>query len=188
MNSDNTVNDQITDSTSLLNTIMLGASAPESMGMLDITSAETFGMSMYNAVSAQQNTQISASAAVTSACAKMLATQPAIAPVTESPEVNTTPPFMPLGPEKVIDSSQMLSEANTLTQDALKMLNDKDSTKEKNMADITKLVATLQGYLADSKKDQAEPDKNIDTKPDDKSKEPDNKSTTNTNQGDNGKK
>jgi hypothetical protein len=67
-----TVNDQITDSITQLNALLTGGSAAQSMGMLDITGTETLGMSMFNAITAQQNAQTSASAAATASCAKML--------------------------------------------------------------------------------------------------------------------
>lgn len=40
--------------------------------LIDVVMSETLGMSMHNAVTAQQNAQMSATAAVTAACAKML--------------------------------------------------------------------------------------------------------------------
>ncbi|KAF7765052.1 hypothetical protein PCIT_b1187 [Pseudoalteromonas citrea] len=67
-----TVNDQITDSITQLNALLTGGAAAQSMGMLDITGTETLGMSMFNAITAQQNAQTSASAAATASCAKML--------------------------------------------------------------------------------------------------------------------
>lgn len=67
-----TVNDQITDSITQLSALLTGGAAAQSMGMLDITGTETLGMSMFNAITAQQNAQTSASAAATASCAKML--------------------------------------------------------------------------------------------------------------------
>lgn len=42
------------------------------LGLLDTVMAETLGMSLHNAVMTQQNAQMSATAAVTATCAKML--------------------------------------------------------------------------------------------------------------------
>ncbi|MCF6459134.1 RebB family R body protein [Pseudoalteromonas sp. MMG024] len=67
-----TVNDQVTDAITQLNALLSGGAAAQSMGMLDVTGTETIGMSMFNAVTAQQNAQTSASAAATASCAKML--------------------------------------------------------------------------------------------------------------------
>lgn len=51
---------------------MLGQSAAQTQGLLDTVMAETLGMSMHNAVTAQHNSQMVASAAVTAACARMI--------------------------------------------------------------------------------------------------------------------
>jgi len=67
-----TVNDQITDSVSQSNAMVIGAAASEAMSLLDLVSAETLGMSMHNAVTAQQNAQMSTNASVTASCARML--------------------------------------------------------------------------------------------------------------------
>jgi len=69
------VNDQITDAVSQMNTLLIGGAPSQAMGMLDITGTETMGMGMFNAITAQQNAQTSASAAATASCAKMLQTQ-----------------------------------------------------------------------------------------------------------------
>lgn len=66
------VNDQITDAMTQINTHILGSAPAQSVGLLDITGAETIGMSMYNAITAQQNSQTAASASATATCAKIL--------------------------------------------------------------------------------------------------------------------
>lgn len=68
------VNDQITDALTQLNAHMLASAPSHSVGLLDVTGAETLGMSMYNAVTAQQNAQTSSSASATATCAKILQT------------------------------------------------------------------------------------------------------------------
>ena len=72
-----TVNDQITDSVNQLNTLLTATAPMQSMGMLDVTATESIGIQMLNAVTAQQNSQTSASAAVTASCAKMIQQQSA---------------------------------------------------------------------------------------------------------------
>ncbi|WP_394391691.1 RebB family R body protein [Shewanella woodyi] len=70
-----TVNDQVTDAVTQLNALLTGGAAPQSLSMVDIAGAESMGMSMFNAITAQQNSQTSASAAATASCAKMLKTE-----------------------------------------------------------------------------------------------------------------
>jgi hypothetical protein len=68
------VNDQIVESVADVVTLNSGHAPAQSAAMLDVVMAETMGMSMYNAVSRQQSSSMVGSAAVTSACAKMLQT------------------------------------------------------------------------------------------------------------------
>jgi hypothetical protein len=68
------VNDQITDSVSQMQMLLTGGAPSQAMGMLDIAGTETIGMSMFNAITAQQNSQTSAGAALNASCAKMLRT------------------------------------------------------------------------------------------------------------------
>ncbi|TBR41724.1 hypothetical protein CBF23_008930 [Marinomonas agarivorans] len=69
------VNDQVTDAVSQMNALLTGGAPSQAMGMLDVTGTETIGMGMFNAITAQQNAQTSASAATTASCAKMLRTE-----------------------------------------------------------------------------------------------------------------
>ncbi len=69
------VNDQVTDSVSQVNALLTGTSAGQSLGMLDVAGAETLGMSMFNAITAQQNSQTSSTASATATCARILQTQ-----------------------------------------------------------------------------------------------------------------
>ncbi|MCG7534138.1 RebB family R body protein [Pseudoalteromonas sp. OOF1S-7] len=82
-----TINDQITDSVNQVNTLLMGSAPMQSMGMLNVTASETIGMSMFNAVSAQQNAQTSASAAAAASCAKMLQQSPPPPTKKPTPEV-----------------------------------------------------------------------------------------------------
>jgi|GEM_PF-3323570 len=49
----------------------------QSTGLVDVTFAETLGLSMHNAVNAQLNAQMAASSSVTSACTRILSSEPA---------------------------------------------------------------------------------------------------------------
>jgi len=76
------VNGQIVESVADVVTLNSGHAPAQSAAMLDVVMAETMGMSMYNAVSRQQSSSMVGSAAVTSACAKMLQTPfPILAPI-----------------------------------------------------------------------------------------------------------
>ncbi len=107
-----TVNDQISDSVNQVNTLLTGSAPMQSMGMLNIAATETMGMSMYNAVTAQQNAQTSASAAAAASCAKMLQQSP---PKSEKPKA----------PEEQLD----LSRIEEVVQKLLHQYLDPDSKK-----------------------------------------------------------
>ena len=88
------VNSQITDSVTQASTLLTGYAAPQGMALLDVVSAETIGMAMHNAISAQQNAQLTSNASITSTCAKMLAVEQALP--TKKEKEDHPPPFMPL--------------------------------------------------------------------------------------------
>ena len=90
-----TVNDQITDSVTQVDTIVLGNAPAQTTGMLDAVMAESIGMAMYNAVTTQHNSQMVASAAVAAACARMLkgpVALPSMQPPLTSPVVSSSTP------------------------------------------------------------------------------------------------
>lgn len=152
MNDENTINDVITDSMSQINTMVIGSSVPQSLGMLDITGTETLGMSMYNAVTTQQNAQISASAAVTATCARIIQAQGPLPAPESTGSKDIPPPFMPLDPNSKLSD---LSEA-----------------------EAKKLIATLQNYFktADGSTDKNDKNQTVNNPPA-SAKEPDNKPT-----------
>jgi hypothetical protein len=80
MADEGTVNSQITDSVTQVDTTILGNAPAQSTGMLDAVMAESIGMAMYNAVTTQHNSQMVASAAVAAACARMLKSPGALPP------------------------------------------------------------------------------------------------------------
>jgi hypothetical protein len=95
------VNDQIVDSVAGVATLATGQAPSNAFGMLDTVMVETMAMAMYNAVSRQQNAGMTTNAAVTAACAKMLAVpmpmpSPPPPPATPAPQVaplaGPTPP------------------------------------------------------------------------------------------------
>jgi len=125
---DTSVNSQITDTVSQVNTTMLGTAASEAMGLIDMVTAETLGMSMHNAITAQQNSQMSTTASVTASCAKMLQAQ-IPTPVTPSPPVpDVPPPFLPLDPPEHITAAELIKQATQLASMAKTMLEAEEST------------------------------------------------------------
>ncbi len=73
-------NSQITDSVRLAQLFTVESSPLQTLSMLNTVMAETLGMGMHNAISAQQNSQMVSAAASTSTCARLLAVQPRNAP------------------------------------------------------------------------------------------------------------
>ncbi|MGI0116771.1 RebB family R body protein [Zooshikella sp. RANM57] len=69
---ENYVNSQISDSVKQLNNFIQENTTSQTARLLDIVSAETLGMAMHNAISAQQNAQMSNTASATATCAKLL--------------------------------------------------------------------------------------------------------------------
>jgi len=139
----NAVNSQISDSVSNAVATVLGNAPSQGFSLLDTVMAETVGMMMHNAVTAQQNAQMVGSAAVTATCAKMLQAQPSSSPgPTPSPPIFSPPASPPSG------SAQAGEEARA----ALKKLA---RDVETSAADEAKAKALLQ-ELADTAKADAE--------------------------------
>jgi hypothetical protein len=135
------VNDQITDSVSQTNALVLGSAASQSFGFLNITGAEALGMLMHNAVNAQQNAQVSASAAATSTCARILQSQMA-PPEKTTPPVKLPPPFTPLSPSTV-EPNNLTSQINTLVKE-VEAEASATSPAQISAGDLAGLIATLQ--------------------------------------------
>lgn len=153
--SDATTNDVITDSVTQTNTLLTGLAAPHGMALVDITSAETMGMAMHNAISAQQNAQLTTNASVTATCAKMLSIGPALSTGTEPTKNDALPPFMPLsgnGAEDLAkaDVNQLLSMANSLADSAANELKNQNVSDADTKKTIQDLIAKLQGLGASS--------------------------------------
>lgn len=135
------VNDQITDSVSQSNAMVVGSAASQSFGFLNVTGAEALGMLMHNAVNAQQNAQVSASAAATSTCARILQAQLA-PPEKTPPAVKLPPPFTPLSPTNLAPGA-LINQANTLVKEAAVEASAAASTQI-SATDLAGLIATLQ--------------------------------------------
>ena len=83
--------DPMINSVADLQKLLRGITDSNSLAMLNNVMAETIGMSMHNAVTAQQNTQMLNSATTTSTCAKILSVMVGGPP----PPVPTSPPVSP---------------------------------------------------------------------------------------------
>ena len=92
---EDSVNSQITDSVTQANTINIGNGPASTQAMVDAASAETIGIAMHNAVTAQQNMQMLTSASITSACAKMISMAGISLPPSPPSQPSTLPPLVP---------------------------------------------------------------------------------------------
>ena len=141
-----TANAQITDAITQMNTLIVGSAAPQSLGIVDVAGAEALSMFMHNAVSAQQNSQISSSAAITSVCAKILQSQipkPAKPP---APAPHMPPPFLPLDPTP--NAEILINEANVLAEAAIATAkNTQGNLSPEMMKDIQQLINYLQTFV-----------------------------------------
>jgi len=140
-----TVNSQITDSVNQVDTLLLANSASGSMSILDIVTAETLGMSMHNAVSSQQNSQVSASAAVTASCAKMLAVSQLPEAEKESEKTDVPPPFMPLDGNTSSEQTaeQLVKQATEMAELAIKKIEASDSQTDKDVSVLEGLMSKI---------------------------------------------
>jgi hypothetical protein len=108
------VNDQIVDSVTGVVTLLSGNAPSQAFSMLDTVLVETIGMAMYNAVNRQQNSGMTGNAAVTAACAKMLAVPFPLPPPPPSPPPSPAPQIAPLpGPA---GSNPIVAEAVATAQ------------------------------------------------------------------------
>ncbi len=81
---ESSVNSQITDAITQSGAIAVGNAAAQSQAILNATMAETLGMTMHNAVTAQQNSQMISAASATSTCARLLNIVPG--PILQGPQ------------------------------------------------------------------------------------------------------
>jgi len=150
---DQSVNSQITDSVSQVNALVLGESATESMSMIEIVTAETLGMSMHNAVTAQQNSQMSANASITASCARMLQAQMPIEMLQPAPPLGP-PPFIPLDPTQEKSAADFVADATKMAEMAIAMMESEqkgDAAEENN---LQKLITKLKKFSPGSSNDK----------------------------------
>ncbi len=142
------VNDQIVESVADVVTLNSGHAPAQSAAMLDVVMAETMGMSMYNAVSRQQASSMVGSAAVTSACAKMLQTPFAIlAPIgpLPVPPVGLQPLPVPPG---VLTDAVMFAVAGVDASAAIDVLAGEAKVPDQATAVLKDLSAQITAALA----------------------------------------
>lgn len=146
MDSNGSVNGQITDAVTQINTLIIGNAPPQALGFVEIAGAEAISMFMYNAVSAQQNAQISSTAATTSVCAKILQAQLPQPAKPVSPVKPVPPPFLPLDP--TFTATELLSEANSLAQAAINTATQNSTQlSPKMLAELQTLINNLQNIV-----------------------------------------
>jgi len=95
------MNDFIYTSVADLQKLLMGNSGSQSLAILNNVMAETIGISMHNAVTAQHNAQMLNSATTTSTCARILAmagASPIPASAQQSPDHQPVEPIQPLQP------------------------------------------------------------------------------------------
>ncbi|AOJ11545.1 RebB family R body protein [Burkholderia mayonis] len=109
---DSSVNSQIVDAVSNVVTLTTGQSPSQAFGMLDAVLLETLGMAMHNAVSRQQSAGMINSAALTAACAKILAVPFPVPPPPPPPAPTQPPDVHPLpGPDESLPPMTVVEAA-----------------------------------------------------------------------------
>jgi hypothetical protein len=86
--------------------LLKGAADSQSLALLNNVMAETIGMSMHNAVTAQHNAQMLGSATTTSTCARILSVMGVKAP---PPPVPATDPLTPVTPVTPVTVTPVLT-------------------------------------------------------------------------------
>ena len=134
---ESTTNSQITDSVTQSNTTVIGQAPASTQGLLDAVMAETIGMSMHNAVSAQQNSQMMGSAAVAATCARLIKAPTVLKPPAKSAgkQEPGPPPDSSGSPaaevaKKQVANQQLLNETSAALQRSQKFIaNAKEDFK-----------------------------------------------------------
>lgn len=145
MNDDATVNSQVMDSVSSIVSLSTAQSPAQSQGMLDAVFLETLGMAMYNAVNRQQNAGMVSAAAVTAACAKMLATPfrilPPPPPTPPAPEVNPLPGPPPQASSPAAAAATALATGEVAVQSLKAQAQELSTETAAVQASLQKLAA-----------------------------------------------
>ena len=150
------VNGQITDSMNQVLTTLLGQSTAYSFGLIDTVMSDTLGMTMHNAVTAQQNQQIIANAALSAACAQMLKAKATVS----APPVNVT--SNPVGPSNNNQDPDATDLTNLMFTKG--QIGDIHSESDSINTDTTKAnqyVGDLIADLHDSGEDQENARQNL---------------------------
>jgi hypothetical protein len=134
------VNDQVSDAVAEANTTVLGNAPAGSQGLLDTVMAETIGMLLHNAVTAQHNAQMVSSAAVTAACARILRSGGGAAP---SPVVKVSSPTPPNKPAD--DDASKIAQTGRDAKQALAALLGEAQVAARNAADAQDHLRSLAG-------------------------------------------
>jgi len=139
---DSSVNDQVTDSVTQNISLLTGSAASQGVGMVDVVSAETIGMFMHNAITSQQNSQLTSNASVTATCARMLSIQPEIPRAEEMANL----PFLPLATDgSPVSPEDLLNQAQALVETAVKSIDEKKTTNGSAKQAIDKMIKKLKG-------------------------------------------
>ena len=138
------VNDQIIDSITSSAQAVGSASPAHSVSMTDLVMAETISMGMHNAVNTQHSSQMTGSAAITAACARIINgnKQPVV-------NINKHEPNSPVSPLAQPDPSVIIAQAQAEAQQAIDMLNANAKQAEAN---VEKAKAALEKLAKDKPK------------------------------------
>lgn len=94
------------------NTLQAYTAQPTSL--LETTLADTLGLSMYNAITSQQQSQMTTAASVTNACARLLQTQTSVMPASSRKDSNAEPAIFVDGSDRL---SPDTNDSDTVTAD-----------------------------------------------------------------------
>ncbi|MGH8447270.1 MAG: RebB family R body protein [Solimonas sp.] len=146
MNDNGTVNSQIVDSVTGVGTLVTGQAPAQAFGMLDAVLLETLGMAMHNAVNRQQGGSMVGAAAVTAACAKMLAVPypPPPPPPPPIPTLPTNVHLLPGPPHEPPPAATVIAGAYADAEAAIKVLQEQAKGSSANATaaqnDLAQLV------------------------------------------------
>lgn len=135
------LNDQITDAVAETNSTVLGHAPSGSQGLLDAVMAETVGMLMHNAVTAQHNSQMVSGAATAAACARILRTGGGAPPV-----VKVSVPGAPQPGSG--DDAARIAHSGREARQALAVLLREAQTASRNAADAQDHLHSLASHVS----------------------------------------
>ena len=129
------VNTQITESVIQVHKATADQTPAQSLALLDRVMAETLGMGMHNAITAQRNSQLTASAAITATCARMINSQAStVSSASDEDKAGDTPvpPLTPTDPvTKLAAAQQETDQAVNIIKKASQMVKQ-TATQAKN--------------------------------------------------------